>query len=112
MIIESFIYEQLSAALTVPVYTELPDNAPHNCVVIEKTGGGESNTIRTAMVAVQAYGSTRYEAAKINEDVRAAMFALAERNEICRVELNSDYNFPDQTRKRNRYQSVWDITYY
>ena len=112
MIIEAFLKNELTDALRDPVYLEIPENPPDKFVAIERTGGSEENTIRTATITVQSYGGTLYEAASLNADVRAAMFDLVNSDDICRVELNSDYNYPDIARKRHRYQAVFEIYYY
>ena len=53
-----------------------------------------------------------YEAAALNEKVKAAMKRIIERDEISRSTLNSDYNFTDVTTKKYRYQAVYDLKYY
>lgn len=111
-LIEQIVKENLERWLEVPVYTELPAAPPENCVVIERTGGGWENRISAAVFAVQAYGASLYDAAVLNEEVKAAMDKLAKRGEIARCALNSDYNFTDPETKRYRYQSLWDISYY
>ncbi len=42
-----------------------------------------------------------------NETVKLAMDSLDELAEVCRVQLNSDYNFTDTASKRYRYQAVF-----
>jgi hypothetical protein len=53
-----------------------------------------------------------YKAAKLNDDVINAMNDLIELDDICRVELNSNYNYTDTETKEYRYQAVFDINHY
>ena len=40
------------------------------------------------------------------------MLQIIELSEITRVDLNSDYNFTDETTKQPRYQAVFDLVHY
>lgn len=53
-----------------------------------------------------------YLAAELNEKVKSAMDEIVELDEVTRCELNSDYNYTDTSRKKYRYQAVFDITHY
>lgn len=110
--IEKTILDHISATLQVSCGMERPANAPASFVVVEKTGESRTNGINTAILAVQSYGATFYEAACLNEEVKAAMFSAQALPEIAAVRLNSDYNFTDTDTKRYRYQAVFDVTYY
>lgn len=111
--IEKTLYDYLNAKLTVPAYMELPaDGYPSSYVLIEKTGSSRENRIDRATVAIQSIAPTLYEAAVLNEHVKGAMDDAVELGDISRVELNSDYNFTDQTKKEYRYQAVFDIVHY
>ena len=126
--VEKTILDYLAQELSpVPVTMEIPESMPNpvlettgnttvlgggKLVVIEKTGSSRRNHLCTAMLAIQSYGPTLLEAAQLNEQVKAAMYGAVELNRIARVELNSDYNFTDETTKRPRYQAVFDITHY
>lgn len=91
---------------------EMPDAYTPPLVLIEKLGSGKENRIPSALIAVQSYGASMYAAAALNEQVKARMEAMEILPEICRVRINSDYNYTDTARKRYRYQAVFDITYY
>ena len=65
-----------------------------------------------AMIAVKSYAESIYEAARLNEEVKTAMLNMADLNDICKVSLNSDYNYTDTEQKKYRYQAVFDIIYY
>ena len=112
--IETIILAHLKTELdTDNVYMEVPrDNLPTRFVVVEKTGGDRSNHINMAEVAVQSYAESLYEAAALNETVKAAMDSLVEEDEVSRSAYQTDYNFTDTETKRYRYQAVYDITHY
>lgn len=110
--IEETILNYLSDALEVPVRMEVPQEPPGRFVVLEKTGTGKTNCIPRATFAVQSYGASLLEAARLNEQVKQAMESLDERDEIASVKLNTDYPYPDTRTKRYRYQAVFDITHY
>ena len=67
---------------------------------------------RSATIALQSLADSLYNAAVLNEQVKEAAADMIELDKICRVSLNSDYNFTDIQTKQYRYQAVYDITYY
>ncbi len=109
--IELTILNYLKHELKVPVYMEEPKNPPEAYVLLEKTGGGKSNHILTATLALQSYGKSLYDAAKLNEEVKTVMERSIAVFNISKASLNSDYNFTDQETKRYRYQAVYNMTY-
>lgn len=110
--IEEIVSLYLDNSLGVSVYAERPDEPPGSYIIIEKTGGGVSDHIRRATLAIQSYGATMHQAAQLNERVIEAMNGLISLNSVTRSQLNSDYNFTDPQTKEYRYQCVYDITYY
>ena len=114
--IETTVYNFLDANMTVPVYTEIPDNPPKKMIVLEKTGSSQVNFVKRSTFAIQSYGKSLYEAAELNDALKEMMMdgldGLAGLNEIVSVNLNSDYNFTDTTTKKYRYQAVFDIVHY
>lgn len=110
--IEEILLDYLTEAAGVPVSLEIPSPMPERFAVLEKTGSGQTNHIFTATVAVQSYAPTLYEAATLNETLKGALLYGETPKEICRVQLNSDYNFTDPDLGRYRYQAVYDITHY
>lgn len=117
--IEPVIINYLTAALGVPVLTEIPEVPsdsypawPDKIVVIEKVGGRKTNHITSSSFAIQSYGGTMYEAAALDERVREAMEGFAALDEISSCRLSSNYNHTDTRMKVYRYQSVYDITHY
>lgn len=110
--IEEIIIKYLEKQLDITVVTEKPEDEPQSYLLIEKTGSYRSNMIDTATIAIQSYAGSMYEAASLNELVKKVMESVTELPEISKAELNSDYNYTDKTKKRYRYQAVYDITYF
>lgn len=110
--IEEIVLNHLERKMNIPVHMEIPENPQGKYLVLEKTSGSKENHICTAMIAVQSYAPTLYECAKLNELAKKAMEQLVEVDDVCRVELNADYNYTDTATKRYRYQAVFDITHY
>lgn len=114
--IELIVYNYLKSMFTtssetVPVYMEVPEEMPGTFIVIEKTGSGVDNKIGSATIAVQSYAPTLYDAALLNERVKAFLDVMTDTEPVFRCKLNSDYNYTDTQTKRYRYQAVFDLTY-
>lgn len=88
------------------------DKMPESYVIFEKTSSGKRDFANSATFAFQSYAPSLYEAAVLNEKVKAAVESAIELNEISGVRLNSDYNFTDTQTKEYRYQAVFDINYF
>lgn len=114
--IEIIVKEFLSSKLDVPVLLEVPKNPAASFVIIEKTGGNESNYIPSSLITIQSFGKSKYEAAALNKKVKRWMIdgvnGLVSVDEVVSVAINSDYDYTDTTEKRYRYQGVYDITHY
>ena len=95
-----------------PCYTSVPEKPSGNFCVLEKTGSGYEDGIFTATLAVQSYGSSDFSAARLSHFVVQAMLDADTLPEIVSCDLVTEYNFPDTTRKRPRYQAVFSITHY
>lgn len=110
LIVKSWLQECLP---DVPVYVSDEDAKTPQRIVIDRTGGGTiERHVRTAMIAVQSYGPTKLRAAHLHENVLQAMLRMSERPDVSAVSVNAEYNYPDYTRKENRYQAVFNIVYY
>lgn len=110
--IEEIIRNYLTGA-GVTAYMEIPEGGgTPPFIVIERTGGGEENHIRSATIAIQSYAETLYGAAQLNEQVKALMEDITLLPEVSACDLNSDYNYTDTTKKIYRYQAVYDLVYY
>lgn len=110
MNIEESVIAYLGSVLDVPVSGDVPEM--DTFVTVEKTGSNDSRHIRSATIAVQSWAVSRAAAAALNETVINSMTRIAEKPEICHCDLNTDYNYPDLTRNKPRYQAVFEITYY
>lgn len=109
--IEKVILDYLKSALPVPVYMEVPEKPPASFVLAEKTSSGRENYINSAMIVLQSYAASLYEAATLNESVKTAMDRLAATKDISAAKLNRDCNNTDTATKQYRYQAVYDIFY-
>ena len=109
--IEKIVYDYLNDKLSVPAYTEKPERVPVSYVLIEKAGGSRENFINKATMTLQSYAGSLYLASKLNEEVKAAMDNIIELDVIGSSRYNSDYNYTDTTKKKYRYQAVYDLTY-
>lgn len=110
--IEKKALDFLRAALPVPALMETPESPPKKYVVVEKTGGGEENHVKSATLAIQSVAGSLYEAAQLNEEVKEAMARFSALPEISSVGLNADYNFTDTRTKKYRYQAVFEVVHY
>ena len=110
--IEATVRNYLKTALEVPVYVDVPADPPVSYVSLERTGGREDEHIRNAMIAVQSYGGSRYEAAALHESVISRMKTLNTLDSVSACNLSAEYDFTDRETKRYRYQAVFDIIYY
>lgn len=114
--IEDKVREFLSTKLTVPVVMEVPQEPASQFVVIEKTGGGQENFIKSSILTIQSYGPSLYDVAVLNDLVKDCLLdgvvGLITLDEVTEVKLNSDYNFTDTSEKRYRYQALFEIKHY
>ena len=89
-----------------------PVEKPEKYYIIERTGGSETNHLRTATIAIQSYAPTLAEACELNEEVIELTKEMVELESISSVRYSTDYNFTNQTKKQPRYQAVFSILYY
>lgn len=110
--VEGLIIEYLNENLSCGAYDEIPEKAPEEFVVVQKTGSSRVNRIDSATFALQSYSASKLEAALLNEEVKKAMDKLVELPKISKSALNGDYDFTDSSTKRYRYQAIYQITHY
>ena len=111
--IETVLLDYLNNAnLSAKVYMEQPKDKPEAFFILEKSGGGQTNHISESDFIVQSYGRTLYEAACMNEEIKAVMLRANTLNEVSAVELNSDYNYTNAESKSYRYQAIFVVTHY
>lgn len=109
--IEKIVLDYLKEVLEVPVHTDMPEHPENRFVLIEKTGGSKENFINFATITLQSYAESRYRAAELNEQVKTAMDNIIILDSVGKSKLNADYNYPDTTKKKPRYQAVYELTY-
>lgn len=113
--IEETVFNYLNYHLSAPVYISKPKNTGtvKEFFLLEKTGTGLNNKISQATFALQSYASSKYRAAALMEEAKAAMLdGLITLDVISNVELNGGGDFTDTTKKEPRYQSVFVVTHY
>ena len=111
--IETILLDYLNNAnLSAKVYMEQPKDKPEAFFILEKSGGGQTDHISESDFIVQSYGRTLYEAACMNEEIKAVMLRANTLNEVSAVELNSDYNYTNAESKSYRYQAIFVVTHY
>lgn len=111
MIIEKIVKDYLKEKLDVPVFMEKPEKTLEEYVLIEKIGSSKEDFIHSATIAIQSYAKSLYKAAVLNEEVKEVMDNIIILDSISSAKLNSDYNFTDTTKKKYRYQAVYDLVY-
>lgn len=111
-LIEISVKKHLENELGIPVYMEFPENAPERFVIVDRTDGSRENLIDSGVILAQSYAESKLEAAILNTKVKSAMDRLTALNRVSACNLSGDYPFPDNKRKRHRYQAVYNITYY
>lgn len=111
MLVEKILIDYLNSKLDVEAYMEEQVDHEASYVVVEKTGSSLSNHIYSSVFAVQSYGPSLYQAATLNEKVKTAMLDLPTVPEVASCKLNSDYNFTDTSKKKYRYQAVYEIVF-
>lgn len=112
MIIEEIVRNYLENTLSVPATMERKEDYDGKYVMIERTGGGETNHIKSARVAVQSYAPSMHEAAELNEEVKNAMKGFVQLQSVTAANIDTDYNFTDESRGEYRYQAVFLISHY
>lgn len=111
--IEKTVLDFLQLSLPeIPCFMERPEQRPNGMyILIEKTSASRTNHLDQATMAVQSYAPSLYEAAQLNEAVKAIMLDSVSEENISAVKLQTDYNFTDTATKQYRYQAVFDIYY-
>ena len=110
--IEDFTRDYLDKNVEQPVSVGRPSPMPPRFFAIKKGESQVRNMIPTATITVYSYAPTEFEAASMNQDVKAQMLEMAEQPEICRVALDTDFSSPDTEVKSPRYQAIFYVTYY
>lgn len=116
--IEKVVLDYLNNELDVPVMMEVPEvpseenpDVPERFVIIEKVGASKNNHGNTASLAFQSYARSMYDAAALDEEVRATIENIIVLDEIAGIRMTSNYNHTDPRTKQYRYQCVYDFYY-
>ncbi len=110
--IEKIVLDFLNNNLTAPAYMEEQRESKERFVLVEKVGSSDENFIKSATITIQSFAPSMFEAASLNEEVKATISNIVSLSKIVNVSLNSDYNYTDTSQKRYRYQAVFDFIYY
>lgn len=109
--IELIVYNYLKNVLNCSVSVERLEDI-EKYIYIEKTSSNEKNTLKTCTIAIQSYAPSFQQTLELNEEVKKVMKEIVSLDEISSCKLQNDYKFDDLTRKRHRYQALFNITYY
>lgn len=101
----------LAEAVDVPVSADVPRERPDAFVTVERSGGGDSETVGTAVLTVQAWSRDRAELEQLVDSVSAALLGMRyTRDRIGRVEVQRSY-YPEQvTQTWPRYVLTCTLT--
>ena len=111
MTAEEFLVEYLSTALSVHVSGDVPSPKPERFVTVEQLGSRTEDYLYHPRLAIQSWAMDRSTAAKLNEEVKAAMAKAITQPKVSSCELENDYYFPELEIKQPRYQAIFEITY-
>lgn len=109
--IEKIVLDYLNDKLDVETHTEEHEEL-ESYVLIEKTGGGKNNHIFSGTLAIKSYAPTMFKASSLNEEVKEAMEHIVDFTDVVKCKLMTDYNFTDISKKKYRYQAVFDLVHY
>ena len=112
MLIEKVIRDYLLTKLDVPILTEQPTGRVSEYVVLQVTDRGWENHIESATVEFGCYAETKMEAAELDEALRTAMFDIIELSEISASKFGGGRDDKDDTLKRYRYRSFFNLFYH
>ena len=109
MLIEKLVLEYLQRKLDMPeVYVQLPDTIPDKFVIFSIVGRGKANQIDAVTMEFESYGASKFDAAELDESVRAAMEMIGDEEDVsCRFGGGNDN--PDTVLKKHRYRSYFNL---
>lgn len=109
--IEKIIYDFLTKDKSLPTCGFEFKEGKKEQLVIERVGG-DIDYISRAVFAVQVYGGSVANTAKLAKKVALKIPSLAEDRRITSAKVSTIQNFADLTRKLQRYQLLVEIYYY
>lgn len=109
--IEETVLEYLQEALNIEeVFLEIPRQIPSQFIVLRITDRGRENLINEVTVEIMSYAESKYSAALLDENVRAAMDQIQSLTNIsCRFGGGNDTQ--DTTIKKARYRCYYNLYY-
>lgn len=111
--IEAIIVKYLKEQLNIKVSTETPSNPPNEYLVVMTTNERKiAPNIEACLCSIMAYSDTMQNASELNERVKDAMEQICSLNDVTACNLNAGGNDTDTQRKKYRYRTTYDITYY
>lgn len=94
--IESLIVAWLNIHTDFHWSTDVPPKRPKVFGTVERTGGGVSNVVADSpTIALQVWAPTRNEACDRAREVARMVRLMRYERPVCRVDVESLYNFPD-----------------
>jgi hypothetical protein len=112
VMIEGKLYNFLKSRLNdAVVCLERPETKPDYYVLIERTGGSETNYISSATVDIISKAPTLYKAMELDEKVRDAMRDFVSVDNVSSCIRNATGNWTDTTTHEYRYHSTFIIKF-
>lgn len=111
--IEKKVVDCLKSRLTVPVGAQTPEGPPESYVVVERTGGGEKDGLRAAVLAIRCTASTLWSAIVLcNASVEVLKAMPEDVPNVFSARLESGpYNQTDTRTKSFRYTAIFRVYY-
>jgi len=109
--IEVDVIKYLSTALSVSVTGEKPIKKPVKYVVIETIDSGRINYINAVTISIMSYADTLLNAAKLDAQVREAMFNITSLSNVSSCKLGGGSQAIDTQTKEYAYESIFNIIY-
>lgn len=108
--VEEILIRWLNANTSIDWFGDVPADRPKQFGTVERTGGGISDVvIDSPMIALQVWAESRDIASNLAYDVARIVPKFAYEDRICKVSINSIYNYPDPDSGSARYQIVVDM---
>ena len=102
---EVVVRQWLASQLAVPVSTEIPATRPDEFVTVERVGGPITDVRDKALLAIQAWSTTRTKAGVLAHKVTDSLILGGiQHPQIADVGINSIVNNPDPSSGQARFQ--------
>lgn len=111
MLIETTIRNYLIEKIpNVPIEVEVPKSGT-TFVVFRVIDRGKVNLINAVTIEFLSYGTSKLEAAEVDELVREAMEGIVELDSIFSSKIGGGNDDYDEELKKNRYRTYFNLTY-